>query len=204
MIELIDVTLRRGTFELPKTSLTIPTGQCVLVTGSAGSGKTSIVEAICGLQTISSGQLKLRNQIANDTPVAERAIGYLPQDVVLFPHMTVKDNLEFGPFVNRWQNEKVQARILDLAKALALENLLQRMPHQLSGGQQKRVALARAVAASPDIICLDEPFVSLDEVSRELMIRLLEKILSQTSATILVVTHQPQWMEAISNLKFEI
>jgi len=136
--------------------------------------------------------------------VGERTIGYLPQDVMLFPQMTVRGNIEFGPKANRWSKKAMDDRIQTLSKELELVDLLNRRPHQLSGGQQKRAAMARAMSLNPDIVCLDEPFVSLDDHSKELIKQSLRQVLSQKSATVLVVTHQPQWLVGISNVEFQI
>ena len=204
MIELKEVSLRRGIFFLPPTSLAINAGQCGVISGVAGAGKTSIVEAVCGLQAIESGQLLLRETDAADLSAGERAIGYLPQDVVLFPQMTIAENIGFGPKVNNWKKSEIVHRVESLAKDLELSKLLDRKPNQLSGGQQKRVAMARAVASNPDIVCLDEPFASLDERSRELIKESLKRLLTEQSATVLIVTHQPQWLSAISDYEFEI
>ena len=204
MIELKEVTLRRGTFELPPTSFLIGAGQCGVVTGAAGAGKTSVVEAVCGLQSIATGQLILRNADATGLSVDERGIGYLPQDVVLFPQMTAGENIGFGPRVNGWKKGEIADRVDVLARELELGDLLNRKPNQLSGGQQKRVAMARAVACKPNIVCLDEPFVSLDERSRRLIKQTLQRLLSDHSATVLVVTHQPQWLSGTADCEFEI
>ena len=204
MIELIDVRLRRGTFHLPETSLAIPSSSCGVITGAAGVGKTSIVEAICGLQEIDAGTIKLRGQDASNLAPADRKIGYLPQDVVLFPDMNVEANIRFGLKLQRWSKNQMRDRIKELAEELELEDLLRRKPHQLSGGQQKRVAMARAVALKPDIVCLDEPFVSLDDHSQTLIRQSLKRLLAEQSATILVVTHQAQMVDGISNLEFQI
>lgn len=234
MIELTDVTLSRGSFRLRPTSLLIPAGQCGTIVGNAGAGKTSLVEAICGLQAISSGQIKLRGQIVagsqssgvSDSPgvplktsaagsfcsivpssivsSGARNIGYLPQDVVLFPDLTVAGNIAFGPQVHRWPQEKVADTVESLAALLELSDLLTRKPHQLSGGQQKRVALARAVALGWDIVCLDEPFVSLDEESRMMVRNLLRRLLEEQTVTVLVVTHQPRFLDEISSVQFDV
>ena len=204
MIELIDVCLRRGEFCLPETSLTIPSATCSVVTGAAGAGKTSLVEAICGLQPISSGTLKLRGENASLLATADRGIGYLPQDVVLFSNMTVEANICFALKARGWTKTQMRHRTEALAQVLELTDLLKRRPHQLSGGQQKRAAMARAVAFKPNIVCLDEPFVSLDDHSKMLIKELLQRTLVEQSAAILVVTHQPQWVEDISELEFSV
>lgn len=212
MIELIDVTLTRGSFCLRETSLLIPAGHCGTIVGAAGAGKTSIVEAICGLQSISSGQIKLRDQIVS-TPQSTapqsylpgaRNVGYLPQDLVLFPDLTVAENIAFGPKVHRWSKPKIAATITSLAETLRLADLLNRKPDQLSGGQQKRVALARSIALGSDIVCLDEPFVSLDEESRTMVRNLLHTLVKDKTVTLLVVTHQPQWMDGIPSIQFDL
>ena len=204
MIELIDVCLHRGEFRLPKTTLTIPSATCGVITGAAGAGKTSVVEAICGLQMISSGTLRLRGKDSSQIAAADRGIGYLPQDVVLFPEMNVEANISFALKARGWTKAQMLQRTQELAQELELTNLLKRKPHQLSGGQQKRAAMARAVAFKPDIVCLDEPFVSLDDHSRTLIREILKRTLSEQSATILVVTHQPQWVGEISEVEFNV
>ena len=129
MIELIDVRLRRGTFHLPETSLAIPSSSCGVITGAAGVGKTSIVEAICGLQESDAGTIKLRGQDASNLAPADRKIGYLPQDVVLFPDMNVEANIRFGLKLLRWSKNQMRDRIKELAEELELEDLLRRKPH---------------------------------------------------------------------------
>ena len=204
MIELIDVSLRRGNFVLPKTSLTVPKGSFAGLTGSAGAGKTSIVEAICGLQPITTGQVKLRGNDASKLTATARGIGYLPQDLVLFPHMSVAENIGLGPKLQRHSKHRITARTNALASDLGLSDFLDRKPNQLSGGQQKRVALARAVALNPDILCLDEPMVSLDPHSRSLVVDMLRKIRETQTTTLLVVTHQPKWVAGVCDVEFKI
>ena len=204
MIELNNVCLQRGSFQLNGLSMKISEPGLHLLTGETGAGKTSIVEAICGLQPVTSGTINLRGVDVLDVPPAGRSIGYLPQDVALFDHLTVKENLRFSCKVRGWKSNKISERIDSLAGSLGLGDLLNRYPSGLSGGQKQVVALGRALAFEPDLVCLDEPFVTLDSQTRETMIDWFQRYVQENNVTVLAVTHQPQWLASGANTRWNI
>lgn len=189
MVELCDVAIKRGSFELCRLNLTIEKGELALLSGRSGSGKSTILETICGLHSIRHGILKLRGVVANNWPLATRAIGWLPQSSVLFQNLTVRQQIVLPLRARRWTRERQQQRLEELSAALDIDGLLDRSPNHLSGGEARRVALARAVAFEPDILCLDEPLVSLDEGTRKVVGRFLAS-LHQQGMTMLLVTHE--------------
>jgi len=204
MIELNNVSLRRGSFHLKNISLKLDQAGLHLLTGETGVGKTSIVEAICGLQPIEFGSISLRGIDVTEATPAGRSIGYLPQDVALFDHLSVRDNLGFSCQALKWKPKRIRDRVESLAQSLGLENLLNRLPSNLSGGQKHSVALGRALAFEPDIVCLDEPFVALDESKREAMIEWFRDYVEENKVTVLAVTHQPQWLQTTASTRWII
>ena len=190
-LSLDAVTVRLGeVVALRDVSLALTPGSRLAVVGASGSGKTTLLRAVVGLAGIHSGKNSLDGQeVSGPTayvPAHRRAVGYVPQDGALFPHLTVRRNIGFGVAAraNRHRNIK------DAAGLVALEpQLLDRYPHELSGGQQQRVALARALAANPRMIVLDEPFSALDTALRESARCSVMKVLDATGMTAILVTH---------------
>ena len=204
MIELCNVSIQRGMFHLKNISMKIDQGGLHLLTGETGAGKTSIVEAICGLQPIESGKINLRGVDVTEASPAVRSIGYLPQDVALFDHLKVRENLKFSCQARKWKTEKVRDRVESLAQSLGLAELLDRYPSDLSGGQKHIVAFGRALAFEPNLVCLDEPFVALDPQTRETMIDWFRAYVEENDVTVLAVTHQPQWLESLAKTRWNI
>lgn len=189
MIRVKDVAIRAGAFHLRQLHFEIPSGQYAVLMGKTGSGKTTLLEAICGLKPVLAGAITLDDRDVAGLKPAERGIGYVPQDRALFHTMTVRENLAFALSIRRWAREAIAARVAELAKLLGLEKLLDRKPHGLSGGESQRVALGRALAARPGILCLDEPLSALDDDTREEMYTLLKSVQQYTGVTTLHVTH---------------
>ena len=146
----------------------------------------------------------MRGVDATEATPAGRSIGYLPQDVALFDHLTVRENLRFSCQARKWKPKRIRDRVDSLAGSLGLANLLDRYPSDLSGGQKHTVALGRALAFEPDIVCLDEPFVALDAQTRETMIDWFGAYVQENDVTVLAVTHQPQWLEAMAKSRWKI
>jgi ABC-type sugar transport system ATPase subunit len=189
MIALENVSLRAGTFHLESLSFTVSAGGYAALMGKTGVGKTTLLEAICGLRPIQSGRILLQNRdVSHDKP-AERGIGYVPQDRALFQTMTVWEHLAFALTIRRWDRPAIAARVEELADWLGLEHLLDRLPHGLSGGEAQRVALGRALSGRPRVLLLDEPLSALDAETRTDMFELLHSVRRHTDATILHVTH---------------
>src|SRR5207253_9497129 len=131
-----------------------PQGGYAVLMGKTGIGKTTILEAICGLRRVTGGTIQLMDRDVTFLRPAERGLGYVPQDRALFPTMTVWEHLAFALQIRRWTRQQIDERVAELASLLALDSLLDRKPLGLSGGEAQRVALGRAVSFKPPILLL--------------------------------------------------
>ena len=192
MIRFENISWSAGTFALSGVSFIVPQGSYAVLMGRSGSGKTSLLELLCGLRFPSSGAIWIGDrEITNLTP-GERGIGYVPQDGALFPTMTVRENIGFALRIRRESGSGSRAAVESLAERLGIAGVLDRKPQHLSGGERQRVALARALAATPTVLVLDEPLSALDEELREDLARLLKEIQRDLKLTTLHVTHHRQ------------
>lgn len=189
MISVENLSVHLGNFSLSGISFEVPTGDYGILMGRTGSGKTTILEILCGLRTMTSGTVRLMGRDVSRLKAAERGIGYVPQDCALFPHMTVRQHLSFALTIRQTSKSLIEERILEMSQLLGIGHLLDRWPAGLSGGEQQRVSLGRALAFHPDILCLDEPLSALDEETREEMYDLLKVVREQTGVTALHITH---------------
>ncbi len=189
MIELHDITIRSGPFSLTNVNVTIPEGTYAVLMGGTGQGKTTILEAICGLRSVTSGRILLNGVDITRWKPGDRGIGYVPQDLALFPMMTVRGHLEFALRVRRCSASLMRDRVAELAHVLGIEPLLTRRVTNLSGGEAQRVALGRALSFRPRVLLLDEPLTALDETTRDRLCELLRSIQKQTGLTTLHITH---------------
>lgn len=172
--------------------LEIETGKIFALLGDSGSGKSSALRFIAGLETARDGKVVLdgktlsKQGVHNITPEL-REIGMVFQDYALFPHMTVFQNICFG--LNHLSKKDKQARVTELLELICLEGIEEKYPHQLSGGEQQRVSLARSLARAPKLLLLDEPFSSLDKSHRIRLISEVREILKKAKVTSILVTH---------------
>ena len=199
MIQVEDLSVRAGEFALDHISFTIPSGQYGVLMGKTGSGKTTVLEAICGLKKVLSGRILLESDDVTHLKPGERGIGFVPQDGALFSTMTIRDHLAFALVIRKWPSEKIDARVRELADLLGIAHLLVRRPHGLSGGERQRVALGRALASRPHVLCLDEPLSALDDETREEMYVLLRSVREQTGVTALHITHSLREAQALAD-----
>lgn len=173
--------------------LSIEKGEFVTIIGSSGCGKTTALKMVNGLVQPTSGDIFVDGEnISNkNQTLLRRNIGYAIQGSVLFPHMTVEQNISYVPnLLNKRDKEKTKKAVSKWMEIVGLpEELKCRYPSELSGGQQQRVGIARALAASPDILLMDEPFGAVDEITREQLQIELSQIHKQTGITVLFVTH---------------
>jgi ABC-type sugar transport system ATPase subunit len=196
------VTMRAGAFSLKDVSFEVPAGRYAVLMGKTGSGKTTILEAICGLRQVSGGRIVLDGQDVTGLRPADRGIGYVPQDRALFQTLSVRGNLAFAPSVRGWAAADVEARVAELAGLLRIAPLLDRLPADLSGGEAQRVALGRALAARPKILLLDEPLSALDDETWEDMTALLAQVRKATGVTTLHVTHRREEARRLADQVF--
>ena len=202
MIRLEDVTIRAGEFSLASVSLEVPASRYAVLMGQTGSGKTTLLEAICGLRRPHSGRITLGDRDVTTLKVAQRGIGYVPQDRALFPTMSVREHLAFALTIRKWDRSAIQTRVTQLADMLAIAPLLDRGVTSLSGGEAQRVALGRALAHRPDVLLLDEPLSALDEETRMQMTDLLRSVHNETGVTVLHVTHSAREAERLAQQLF--
>ena len=202
MIELRDITIRSGPFSLMNVNLTIPDGTYAVLMGGTGQGKTTILEAICGLRAVTSGRVFLNGSDITRWKPGDRGIGYVPQDLALFPMMTVRGHLEFALRVRHCSASLIRDRVAELAHVLGIESLLTRRVTNLSGGEAQRVALGRALSFRPSVLLLDEPLTALDEVTRDRLCELLRSIQKQTNLTTLHITHSRAEAHALAEQVF--
>lgn len=204
VIRLVNLTVHAGAFSISDVNLEIPSGQYGVLMGRTGCGKTTILEAICGLKRVTVGAIELMNNDVTHLRPGERGLGFVPQDVALFETMTVRDHLAFGPFVHKWPGAEIEATVATLANELGVAGLLDRKPHGLSGGERQRVALGRALALRPHTLLLDEPLSALDEETREEMQGLLKSVQDHFHVTTLHVTHSHHEAARLADCLFQI
>jgi molybdate/tungstate transport system ATP-binding protein len=204
MIDVEDVAIRAGGFSLSNLSFSIPTGHYGVLMGKTGCGKTTLLEALCGLKPIHSGAIRLMGKEMTHRRPAERELGYVPQDGALFATMTVRRQLAFALEIRHWKKAAMAERVKELAELLGISALLDRYPKGLSGGEAQRVALGRALSWRPPILCLDEPLGALDPDTRVEMCSLLHTIKVQLGVTVIHVTHDLQEAERLADIIFQM
>ncbi|HEU5217552.1 MAG TPA: ABC transporter ATP-binding protein [Gemmatimonadales bacterium] len=187
MIQLENVSVRVGDFSLEQVSLTVPAGGYGLVIGPTGSGKTTLLEAIAGHVRLAAGRILLRGEDVSRAPPEARRVGFVYQHYHLFPHFTVRENIGYG--IRGPESASRNDRVFELAELLGLVSLLDRSIQGLSGGEQQRIALARAMAPRPSILLLDEPFAAVDPATRRALRRELGVLHEREGVTSLQVTH---------------
>jgi ABC-type sugar transport system ATPase subunit len=204
MIAVEHLSLRVGAFALMDVGFTVPSGQYAVLMGRTGSGKTTLLEAICGLKPVAAGAIRLNDRDVTRLKPAERGIGYVPQDAALFSTMTVREHLAFPLMIRKWNAAEIAPRVAELADLLGLTKLVDRRPLGLSGGEAQRVALGRALAFRPSILCLDEPLSALDEDTKDDMYKLLLAVQEHERVTALHVTHNREDADRLANVILRI
>src|SRR5579872_3605048 len=179
-------------------------GKTCMLVGTSGSGKTTLLRMVNRLIEPTSGRILLDGQnILQENVIAlRRRIGYVIQQVGLFPHMNIAENIRITAEIAGWSKQRMSERVDELLNLVELDPAIyrKRFPRQLSGGQQQRVGLARALAADPDILLMDEPFGALDAITRERLQNELRRIANQMHKTILFVSHDIQEAFKLGNM----
>ncbi len=180
---------------LDDVTLNVKSGEFMVLLGPSGSGKTTLLRIIAGLEVPTKGVVRIGERVVADTenkvfvPAKDRNVGMVFQNWALYPHMKVFDNIAYPLKLRGLPRREIERRVKEVAKALGIENLLDRYPRQLSGGQQQRVALARALVKQPSVLLLDEPFSNLDARIRVSAREFVKRIQREYKITAILVTH---------------
>ena len=189
---------------LKNINLSLDLGERVSILGESGSGKSSLLRCIAGFENINKGKISLKNEIVSSEtfllPTEKRGVGMVVQEKALFPHLTVKKNILFGIESNSNKNEIVS----ELAELFKIEKLLDKLPGQISGGEQQRVAFARSLAPSPSLLMLDEPFSALDDKLKQELYYELDKIFEKQELSILLVTHDREEAQILTSRSLKL
>ncbi len=194
-VEFRSVSFRHvsGRPVLSEMSFTLSKGEALALVGRSGSGKTTVLKLINRLLEPSAGEVAVEGvpTTAWDPIRLRRRIGYVIQEVGLFPHLTVARNVGLVPTLEGWEPERIRVRVRELLQmvGLAPERFADRYPHELSGGQRQRVGVARAVAADPPLVLMDEPFGALDPITRAELQQEFKDLQAQLKRTLVFVTH---------------
>ena len=205
MLQVRSVTLRFGArVVLDRVSLQVQAGEIVAVLGASGSGKTTLLRVIAGLETPDIGTVWLAGANISSTPVHQRGIGMVFQDNQLFPHLGVADNIAYALRVQGIAAPQRHQRVRAMLELVGLADFEGRAVGQLSGGETKRVAVARALVAAPQVLLLDEPLSGLDSALHARLLADLSALLRARGTTTLHVTHNRAEAEAIADRVVEI
>ena len=188
MIKIEDLKVEVGNFSLKSINMEIKDGEYFVILGPTGAGKTLLLETIAGFYK-AEGRIYMNGSNITDTPPFERKIGFIYQDYMLFPNMSVEDNIAYGLKIKGMDDEEIKGKVDELAKMLGISSILHRYPNKLSGGEKQRVAIARALAINPEILLLDEPLASLDEMIKSRIMKELKNINRKLRITFIHVTH---------------
>jgi multiple sugar transport system ATP-binding protein len=186
---------------LENFSLEISSGEFMVLLGPSGCGKTTVLRCIAGLTDITSGEIYIGNELVNKLPPKDRDVAMVFQNYSLYPHMNVYDNIAFPLKMRRVRKDKINESVQKIAKLLDIDNLLERKPKEISGGQMQRVALGRALVREPKIFLMDEPLSNLDAKLRTEMRVEIKKLQEKVGITTLYITHdQAEAMSMADNV----
>lgn len=195
-LKIDNLTVRYGDVAaVDGVTLTVERGEIRALMGKSGSGKSSLLRAVAGIVPVSSGMVEIRGRDVTELPTHERRIGLMFQSYALFPHLSVAANVAFG--ISKLPN--TAKRVVELLNMVDLAGFQKRPVGDLSGGEQQRVALARTLAPSPDVLLLDEPLGSLDTALRKTLLTDMEAIFGASDIPVLYVTHDPNEAFAIAD-----
>jgi thiamine transport system ATP-binding protein len=200
MLDVANVSIRfADRTVLDEVSLHVDDGEVVAILGPSGAGKSTLLRIIAGLLQPDAGRVKLDGVDITNRPAHMRNVGMMFQDDQLFPHLDVAANIAFGPRMHRWPAAQVTARVDELLAIVGLDGFRSRQVDRLSGGEKKRVALARSLAPRPTVLLLDEPLTGLDRELHDRLIAELADVLRTTATTAVMVTHDRDEATALAS-----
>ncbi len=189
-VEISNVRKSFGSFEvIHGVSISVDDGEFVILVGPSGCGKSTLLRMIAGLESVTSGELRIDGRVVNDVPPKERDIAMVFQNYALYPQMTVAKNMSFSLELARRPKDEVAEKVGKAADILGLKPLLERYPRQLSGGQRQRVAMGRAIVRDPAVFLFDEPLSNLDAKLRVQMRAEIKSLQQRLASTTIYVTH---------------
>ena len=195
-----DIVKRYGSHEvIPKLNLKVREGEFFTLLGPSGCGKTTLLRMVAGFNSIEGGTISFNDKVINDLPAGKRNIGMVFQNYAVFPHMSVQKNVEFGLKNRKIPKDEIDRRVAEVLKAVKIDGLKDRMPQNMSGGQQQRIALARAIVIEPDVLLMDEPLSNLDAKLRIEMREVIKELQHNVGITTIYVTHDQEEAMAVSD-----
>lgn len=189
MLDIKNLTADLGEFSLKSIDLRIEQGEYFVLLGPTGTGKTILLEVIAGVYPADEGSISVNGKDITDLPPKDRPISMVYQDYMLFPHLTIEENIRFGLEAEGFPEEEIEKRVDRFVDLLDISDILHRYSRTLSGGERQRATLARSLVMDPDVLLMDEPVSALDVPTQERVIRELKKIHRETDVTIMHVTH---------------
>jgi molybdate/tungstate transport system ATP-binding protein len=189
MIALEGVSLERGSFTLRRVDLSVGDGEYLFLVGPSGAGKTLLLEVIAGLHPDVAGRVLFGGRDVTALPPEDRNVALVYQDYALFPHLTVRENVAFGPSMKGFAEEPAGRLVRSLLERFGIAALADRYPGTLSGGERQRVALARALATEPEVLLLDEPFAAVDPLLRARFMQEMKALQREKGLTVVQVSH---------------
>ena len=205
ILKIEDLTLSYANQKvLEDVNLELSKGERVSILGESGSGKSSLLRCIAGFESVNNGKIFIKNKLVTSNnimiPTEKRNVGMVAQEKALFPHLTVKQNISFGIEKKKNKDEVVT----ELTNLFKITNLMNKLPRQISGGEQQRVAFARSLAPSPNLLMLDEPFSALDNELKQELYYELDKIFDKQELSILLVTHDHEEAKILTSRLFKL
>ncbi|ELY42333.1 ABC transporter ATP-binding protein [Natronorubrum sulfidifaciens] len=199
-VRLENITKRYGEeTAVDGISLEVEDGEFVTFVGPSGCGKSTTMETVAGLTRPTEGRVYIGDDDVTDLAPKDRGVAMVFQNIALFPHMDVYENISFGLRLRKYDDEEVRRRVEQAADIVQLEDMLERMPAEMSGGQQQRVGIARAIVRNPDVFLMDEPLANLDAKLRVHMRTELQRLHRELDATVIYVTHDQAEAMTMSN-----
>ena len=188
-VEIQNISKKFSDFSLNNISIEVEQGKILTLMGESGSGKTSILRIISGLDNPDSGKVLISGRDVTEIRAGKRNVGMIFQDLALFPHMTAYDNIAYGLRSYRYKESRIEQMVSNISETLRISSLLEKYPGNISGGEKQRVAMARSLVMKPDLLLMDEPMSSLDPGLRNDIMVEIKSISRKLDQTIIYVTH---------------